>query len=183
MALPPTITDGTVTLTFGAAEVYYGYCTILDVTFEFPNSEAFTTLDHSTVAQEITYAAQEIQDQLAHAYQMPYAGTDSGILLTLRDINAKLATANIIDRYFQGSTPNHSAVAADRRHWAELMILDVLHGSIRWDAPFGDAIAQSQLAVYNTSTGATVVPNPSMGNEAAKPIFVVGRSSYRRSVL
>src|SRR5574337_1317307 len=115
MALPPSISDNSVTLTFGAAHVYYGYATIADVSYEFPNTEAFSTLSNSVIAQEISYAAQEMQDQLNYVYLMPYTGSDSGILLTLRDVNAKLATANIIDRYFQGSVPNQSSAAPERR--------------------------------------------------------------------
>lgn len=183
MALPPTIVDATVTLTFGTAGRYYGYCTLADVQFEFNNLDAFTTLTANVVGQEITYAAQEMQDQLAHVYAMPYVGVDSGILLTLRDVNAKLATANILDRYFQGSVPNASPAAAERRHWAETILLDVLHGAIHWETPFGDAVQAGQLPVYQTSTGATVTPNAATQDGGDKPIFTIGRSSYRRDVL
>ena len=181
--LPPTITDPTVTLTWGAAGQYYGYCTIADVQYEFANIEAFTTLTASVIAQEISNAAQEMQDLLDHVYQMPYIGTSANILLTLRDVNAKLATANLIDRYFQGSVPNNSSAAAERRSWAELILHDVLTGAIHWEDPFGDAVARGQLAVYQTSTGATITPNPSMNDLAAKPIFRIGgRDPYRRNV-
>ena len=181
--LPPTITDPTVTLTWGAAGQYYGYCTIADVQYEFANIEAFTTLTASVIAQEISNAAQEMQDLLDHVYQMPYTGTSANILLTLRDVNAKLATANLIDRYFQGSVPNNSSAAAERRSWAELILHDVLTGAIHWEDPFGDAVARGQLAVYQTSTGATITPNPSMNDLAAKPIFRIGgRDPYRRNV-
>lgn len=183
MALPPTINDATVTLTFGTAGVYYGYCEIADVMFEFTNADAFTTLTASVVAQEITYAAQEIQDQLDHVYEMPYTGSNEGILLTLRDVNVKLATANIIDRYFQGSVPNDSSSAASRRSWAELILHDIIHGAIHWEYPFGDAVPRGQLPVYQQSSGASITPNPSAGDASAKPIFSMGRSSYRRDVL
>ena len=181
--LPPTITDPTVTLTWAAAGQYYGYCTIADVEYEFANIEAFTTLTASVIAQEISNAAQEMQDLLDHVYQMPYIGTSANILLTLRDVNAKLATANLIDRYFQGSVPNNSSAAAERRSWAELILHDVLTGAIHWEDPFGDAVARGQLAVYQTSTGATITPNPSMNDLAATPIFRIGtRDPYRRNV-
>ena len=88
--LPPTITDATVTLTFGASGQYYGYCTIADVSFEFPDKALFSELSGSTgnsvIAQEITYAAQELQEQLALVYQMPYAGTDGGAKKSLAEV-------------------------------------------------------------------------------------------------
>lgn len=183
MALPPTIADGTVTLTFPPAGVYYGYCKIADVLFEFSAIDAYTTLDHTTVAQEITYAAQEIQDQLNYVYLMPYTGADQGILLTLRDVNAKLAAANIMDRYFKGNVPNASPAAAMMRSWAELIVHDLLHGAIHWEFPFGDAIPQGQLPVYQTSRGASVTPNPNSGDASATPIFSIGRTHYRRDVM
>ena len=181
--LPPTITDATVTLTWGAAGQYYGYCTVADVEYEFANIEAFTTLTASVVGQEISNAAQEMQELLDHAYQMPYVGTDTGILLTLRDVNAKLATANIIDRYFQGSVPNNSTAAAERRSWAELILHDLITGAIHWEYPFGDAIPRGQLPLYQTSSGATITPNPSASDFSATPIFRIGtRDRYRRDV-
>ena len=181
--LPPTITDPTVTLTWAAPGQYYGYCTIADVEYEFANTEAYTTLDASTRGQEITYAAQEMQDLLDHVYEMPYTGTSANILLTLRDVNAKLAAANIIDRYFKASVPNSSSAAAEMRSWAELIIHDVLTGAIHWEYPFGDATPRGQLPVYQTSSGATVTPNPSLNNDGAQPIFRIGtRDPYRRNV-
>ena len=181
--LPPIIPDASVTLTWGAAGQYYGYCTLLDVEYEFANSEAFTTLTASVVGQEISYAAQEMQDLLDHVYEMPYAGTNDGILLTLRDVNAKLAAANIIDRYFQGSVPNSSSAAAERRSWAELILHDLLSGAIHWEYPFGDAVARGQLPVYQTSSGASVTPSPDSGDESATPVFSMGRSRYRRDMM
>src|SRR5258707_3244543 len=124
--LPPTIADGSVTLTFGAAGQYYGYCTIADVGFEFPDKTSFTTLSNSVIGQEIAYAAQELQEQLALKYQMPYVGADAGIQLRLRELNAKLATSNIIDRYFQADEPNLSPAAAERWSYAELVLTDIL---------------------------------------------------------
>src|SRR5215469_11530632 len=108
-ASPPVITDGTVTLTFGAAGQYYGYCTIADVGFEFPNAASYSTLTASVKGQEVTYAAMELQQMLAQWYVMPYTGSSFMVTNTLRELNAKLAAARIIDRYFSGSEPNMSA--------------------------------------------------------------------------
>ncbi len=180
--LPPTITDGTVTLTWGTAGQYYGYCTIADVAFEFANATNYTTMDASVKGQEITNAAMELQNMLDHVYQMPYAGSDAGVLLTLRDINAKLACANIIDRYMQGSVPNLSAHAVARRSWAELILKDLLDGAIHWEPPFADAVARAQLPVYNESTLAQISPTPD-GTVDTEPIFVIGRSAYRSDVM
>lgn len=183
MALPPVINDASVTLTFGSAGVYYGYCTLDDLAFEFTNTEAYTTLDASAKAQCITQAAQELQDQLNHVYEMPYVGSDEGILLTLRDVNAKLAAANVIDRYFLGSVPNKSEHAAQMRSWAELILHDILHGVIHWETPFGDAVARGQLPLYQQSSGASITPSPSASDGSETPIFSMGRSAYRRDIM
>jgi hypothetical protein len=185
MALPPTITDNTVTLTFGAAGQYYGYCTLADVNFEMPTKGSFTTLSNSIIAQEITYAAQELQEQLALKYQMPYVGTDGGILLRLRELNAKLAVANIMDRYFHGSVPNQSEAAAAFRAWVELMLTDVLKGNIQWSgAGFGDAVAMSEKPVYPLSAGATVLPDPNSGDDiTSTPLFTMARFRYKRGTI
>lgn len=181
MPLPPTIIDNTVTLTFGAAHTYYGYCTFADVNYEFPDEASFTLLTPSAVAQEITYAAQELQDQLILVYQMPYVGTDGGIQLTLRNLNAKLATANLIERYFQGSEPNLSPAGAQRRAWAEAILLDIIHGVIQWATPFGDAVAQSEKVIYPLSAGATVQPDPNNPDPLmSNPVFSMGRTQIRR---
>jgi hypothetical protein len=182
--LPPTISDGTVTLTFGAAGQYYGYCTIADVGFEFPDKSSFTTLQgnagNSVIAQEITYAAQELQEQLALKYQMPYVGADAGILLRMRELNAKLATSNIIDRYFQADEPNLSPAAAERRSYAELVLTDILDGNIQWASPFGDAVAMAEKPLYPLSAGASIQPDPLFGDQFAQvPIFVMGRTRFR----
>lgn len=182
--LPPTIADGSVTLTFPPSGVYYGYCTIADTKYEFPNlTDTYTTLDNSSIAQEITYAAQEMQDLLDYAYVMPYTGSNTGILLTLRNMNAKLAAANCIDRYFTASVPNKSEKAAELRSWAELMLHDIIHGVTRWEKPFGDATSRGQLPVYQTSSGASITPSPRANDGSEKPIFSIGRSAYRRDVL
>lgn len=182
MPLPPTIADGSVTLTFGAAGQYYGYCTLADVSFEFPDKSSYTTLTNSTIGQEITYAAGEIQDLLATRYLMPYTGADGGVQLTLRNLNAKLATANIIDRYFQASKPNLSPAAAERRSWVELVLKDILDGVIQWSGTgFGDATTQPEKPSYPLAKGATIMPDPVLGDEFAQtPIFTMGRSRYRR---
>ena len=180
--LPPTITDGSVTLTFGSSGQYYGYCTLADVNFEFPDKSSFTTLTNSVIGQEITYAAQELQEQLTLKYAMPYTGSDGGILLRLREMNAKLCAANIIDRYFQADEPNVSPASAERRSWVELVLTDILNGNIIWTGTgFGDAVAVAETPVYPLAVGATNLPNPLTGDEnAAAPMFTLGRFSYRR---
>lgn len=182
-ALPPIITDDTVTLTWGAAGQYYGYCTVDDVEYEFANTEAYTTLTASVRGQEITNAAMEIQETLDYVYQMPYTGANEGILLTLRQMNAKLAVANIIDRYFQGSRVAVSPAAEERRGWVAGLLHGLVNGHIRWDDPFGDAVAQGQLPVYQTSSGANITPSPDSGKASAKPVFSMGRSRYRRDMM
>ncbi len=181
--LPPTITDATVILTFGAGGVYYGYCEIVDVLFEFPNKAAYVTLTNSVVAQEITYAAQELQQRIDTVYVMPYLGSDAGITLTLREINAKLATANLIDRYFQGAEPDMSPAAAERRSYAELRILDIVNGIDRWGPEVGsDAQPRGMLPQYQISAGATILPDPnSMDPRDAKPVFSMGLSRFRQN--
>jgi hypothetical protein len=184
MPLPPTINDPSVTLTFGAAGVYYGYCTVADVAYEFPNKASFSTLTNSAIAQEITFAAQEAQVQLDHVYQMPYTGTDAGILLRLRMINAKLATANLIERYFSGSEPDLSPAGTERRSWAELNIMDVINGVEHWEYPFGDATPRAQLTVYQQSAGATITPDPNdIDPNNAYPIFSIGTTRFRSDMM
>lgn len=152
MALPPIITDGTVTLTWGTSGRYYGYCTLADVLYEFPNSATQAkNLTPQALGMEISASAQEMQNQLALVYQMPYVGTDGGILQTLRQINVKLATANLIDRIYAGAANKTSPSAAELRAWAELIIKDILDGVVRWSAPFGDAVAMAETPVYPTA--------------------------------
>src|SRR5260370_39556953 len=106
MPRPPQITDNTnytggpvsggiLKLTWAASGIFYGYAAIADVAYEFPNSDSLSLLTSSAVAQEIATSAQELQNHLARIYQMPYVGTDGGIIDTLRQITAKLATANL----------------------------------------------------------------------------------------
>ena len=186
--LPPTIIDASVTLTFGAAGQYYGYCTIADVSFEFPDKALFSELSGSTgnsvIAQEITYAAQELQEQLALVYQMPYTGTDGGILLRLRNLNAALGTARLIERYFRGSELNASGAGANLRSEAHLVLTDILDGVIQWAAPFGDAVALAERPVYPRGKGATVLPDPNSADpNAATPIFTMGLTRFRTNTL
>jgi hypothetical protein len=184
MPLPPTITDASVTLTFGAAGQYYGYCTIADVSYEFPDKSSYTTLTNSVIAQAITQAAQEIQDQLARIYQMPYTGTDAGIQNTLRDINAKLATSKLIERYFQGSEPDLSPAAAERASWAALIVTDLKNGVIQWGAPFGDAVPMAEKPIYPMASAATIYPGPNAADpDARAPIFAIGRTRYRTDTM
>ncbi|HLZ20723.1 MAG TPA: hypothetical protein VKQ30_01185 [Ktedonobacterales bacterium] len=192
--LPPTITDATVTLTFGAAGQYYGYCTIRDVDYEFANIANYKDLwpqpgagssvmanGNSIVAQEITNAGVEMQQMLARIYQMPYTGADGGILHTLRQINAKLATANLIDRYMQANEPDLSPAAAERRSWAELMLTDIVDGVIQWATPFGDAVPLAEKPIYPLAAGATVLPDPTSSDPfAATAVFTMGRTRVRR---
>lgn len=178
MALPPAITLNGVTLTYSwaAANTYYGYCTVADVRFEFTNQTQYTTLTDSVIAQEITIAADELQKMLDTVYQMPYTGSDNGIKLTLGEINAKLAAANIMERYFQGAAPNASSWAAERRSYAELRILSVLKGEEQWAAPFGDAVPRSDKAIYPKS--AVIVGYP---DNATSPIFTLaGGLNYKK---
>lgn len=178
-ALAPTITDASVTLTWGAAGQYYGYCTLADVGYEFPNSANYITLTPSAIGQEISNASQQMHEVLGHVYQMPYAGSDAGILFTLRDINAKLATALLIERYYTESEPNLSGTAAERRAAAMLRITDVVSGVTRWDTPFGDAVGLAQNPVYNQATGATITPNANALDGSGMPVFSMRRTRFR----
>lgn len=183
MPLPPAITDATVTLTWGASGRYYGYCTLADVAYEFVNNQAQTkALTPQSYGMEISAAAQEIQDQLILVYQMPYMGADAGIQQTLRQINAKLAAANLIDRYYGGSDTAISPSAAERRQWAELILVDIKTGVIQWGSPFGDAVPQAEAPLYPTSAAATIMPDPNSDDpNAAVPVFGMGRVRYRRT--
>jgi hypothetical protein len=180
MNLPPTISDASVTLTFGTAGVYYGYATIADVKFEFANASSFSKLDNSTVAQEITYAAQELQEVLATTYQMPYVGSDAGILLTLRNVNAKLAAANIAERYFQATVPNASAMAVELRDWAETMVASIQSGLVQWGAPYGDAVFAGEHPVTPKSALTLGSPNAGQQDRGREPIFRIGRDTRFR---
>lgn len=196
--LPPVIADATVTLSYAGTQAgivagqYYGYCTIADVKYELPNIASYPDLTATTgappinmngnslIAQEITYAALELQDTLDHFYQMPYTGANTVILLTLRELNAKLACAHIIDRYFSGGEANVAPSAAERRGWVESIVVDIGNGRIRWDDPFGDAQPRGMLPVYQRSQGATVLPSPNDADPlTASGVFSMGRARFR----
>lgn len=177
---PPVIPDAAVTLTYGPAGQYYGYCTRADVTYEFTNFAAYSTMSASVVAQEISYAAVELQKMLEHYYVMPYVGADFDIQTTLRNMNAKLAAANLMDRFFAGAEPNNAPSAAELRSFVELLVVDIAEGTMQWAYPFGDAVAQAMAPTYDLSTGATVYPNPNTLNpNDANPVFAMGRSQFR----
>jgi hypothetical protein len=137
--------------------------------------------DHWHLGQVITYAAQEMQEQLDTVYQMPYAGTDAGVQLYLRRINAKLAFAMTVERFFTGQEPDIAPEAAAARSEAELRIVDILHGNVRWDFPFADAVPRGMMPVYQLLAGATVSPNPNNPDpNIANPTFVIsGQTRYR----
>jgi len=175
MQLAPTITDASVTLTWGPAGQYYGYCTIADVVYEFANAQNMPKLTPDVMGQEITYASQEMQEVLATTYEMPYAGSDPGILLTLRNINAKLAAANIADRYFQATVPNASDMATEKRNFAETLLADIQHGLVQWAPPLGDAVPMGERPAYPQSGLTQGSPNPGQMDRGARPIFRIGR--------
>lgn len=181
--LPPAIADNSVVLTWRSpATGYYGYCTLADVEFEFVDIDSYTSLTASAVGQEITNAAVEIQELLEHLYVMPYTGTDGGILATLRDINAKLAAANLIDRYFAGSLPNDSSAGVGLRRFAEAIIVDIRTTNIRWDAQVGgDAQPQVTMPVYDKARLAQIYPPPD--SQSNTPRFLIGRSKFRDDVM
>lgn len=191
-ALPPTISDGSVTLTqVGvipgiSAGQYFGYCTIAGVKYEFPNIAEQPQLIDATygtsrIAQEIFGAAIEIQAELDQYYVMPYTGSSANILAQLWDMNAKLAVARIIKRFFNGEDTQASVAAEEREQWVADMYHSIKDGSIRWDAgatpAFGDAVARAMLPVYDTASGITVFPNAT-----TPPIFTLSTAtSFDRS--
>lgn len=184
--LPPTITDATVTLTYAgvqpgvSAGQYFGYCTVADVKFYFPNLTAYTTLTSSIVGQMVTEAALELQNLIDPIYQMPYTGANGPILLTLRNLNARLATSMLIERYFTGAEPDLSPWAKEYRDYVELLVADLENGKTRWDTPFGDATPRAMMPVYDIASLATIYPNPSVADVSAQqPIFRISRSPYR----
>lgn len=185
MPLPPTITDSQVTLTFGTAGQYYGYCTVADVRYEFPNISSYSDLatdnakSRSIIGQEITYAAQELQDALILIYVMPYTGTDGGVALTLRNINAKLAAANLIRHYYDGAMEGSGQAYQELRAWAEVLIKDIQDGVTQLSTPFGDAVAQAEHPVYPRSALARVSPNPGATDGSQVPKFSMQRSRFK----
>jgi hypothetical protein len=193
VAMPPTITEVGVTLTFNpanptagtpAANTYYGYCNVAQVKYLFTtNLTAMASgLTDSIIAEAITEAAIELQKQLEHFFLMPYAGSDPVILSTLMELNRKLAFANIYSRYFAGSAPDESPAAEAARQWYDLKITDIVNGAEQWLTPFGDATAQAMAPMYDLAAGASIMPNPQLADRnAATPIFSIGQTRYRWS--
>lgn len=195
--LPPKITDAAVTISFSADGVtasgaYWGYCTKYDVLYEFPQQATMTTINPGTssataphpIGQEITYAAFELHKLLEHLYQMPYTGNDAGIWGTLRDLNAKLAVSNLIERYFQGSEPNLSQAAAERKAWVAGKVEDLRTGIEQWGTPFGDAVRNAMAPLYDLSAAATVSPSPSSADPNAQtPMFSIGRTPFKSDMM
>lgn len=179
--LPPLITDGSVTLSYSftygvttyATGAYYGYCAIADVKFEDPNIGNRATWTNSVIAQEIAYASVELDELIHYAYVMPYGGSDHRILQRLREMNAKLALANLYDRSLVSNEPDTSPVAARLRTFVHQIVADILSGAIRWDTPFGDATPQSMVPVYDPSVVASITPSPYAGDSSSEPIFSV----------
>jgi hypothetical protein len=182
--LPPKITDGTVSLSFGfiwdgvtypaspsVTGAYFGYCTINDVDYEFANLSGFKSLSSSVVAQEICYGAIELQETLQFIYSMPYSGTNQNILTKLREMNAKLAFARLVDRYYTANSPNHSEAAALKRDWVNHQVGQLIDGVVRWDTPFGDAVGTARLPVFNRAAVSGGKPDPNSGDSSADPIF------------
>lgn len=165
-AAPPTIADAAVTLTFGAPNIYYGYCARADVEFEFVNKANLTTLTPSAVAQEITYAAIELHQLLDPYYVMPYAGADFSVLHTLRELNAKLAAIRLMNRYFL-ALDGVSAAAAGYETYVQGRLRDLTQGHERWDPPFGDAVPQPNLPIYARSAQVAGQPSAALGEDGA----------------
>lgn len=191
VAMPPSITQSGVTLTFNpsnptagtpAANTYYGYCTTAQVRYLFTTNltAMATNLTDTIIAEAITEGAIELQKQIEHFYVMPYAGSDSVILTTLMELNRKLAFANIYSRYFFGSAPDESPAAESARQWYDLKITDIVNGAEQWATPFGDAQRNAMAPTYDLSTGASIMPNPFLQDQnQANPIFSIGAMRYR----
>ena len=188
MALPPAITDNAVTLPANPGgfnppnHTYYGYCVVAQAQQEIPGDllATMTNTNQTAWAQVVTYAAIEVQNQLARFYVMPYTGTDQGILLALSEMNAKMAAAEAINRYYRGAEPQASAMAAALRGYVEALVTDLEDGRIRWQFPFGDAVPNPEMTVYPLAAGATIQPSPfSSDIWAAAPIFSMGTNRYR----
>lgn len=192
-ALPPTITDATITLPFATyipgvtAGHYYGYCKIDFVRTLYPaiSEQSQLTNDatgNTRIATEIFGAAVEIQDELDHYYAMPYSGTSDVILSTLMEMNAKLAVARLLDRMYVGQEGGRSEIAGHYRQHVTDLYFSIRNGSIRWDTPWGDATARAQLPVYDLSTASTISPNPNdLSDPGSVPKFQMGgRTAFSR---
>jgi hypothetical protein len=136
------------------------------------------------VAQEITYGAQEIQNVLSRLYTMPYTGSDTGILLTFRLLNARLACAMLIERYFQGSEPDLNPYGQERRDWVEAILLDIVNGMLVLSSPLGDANPLAEKPIYPTSAAATITPNPYFSSPLENtPIFRIDINKFRDNLM
>lgn len=194
-ALPPTITDVTVTLREAgfipgiSAGEYFGYCNIAGVIYEitniaelpqiYPGPNTTTAVANSRIAQEVYGAAVELQVELDHFYVMPYTGTDNNILSQLYDLNAKLATARILKRLFAGAETTASAAVNVLETWVTEFYQAIAAGKIRWDQPFGDAQPRAMNPVYDLSEAITAAPSsltPGCGL-AASPMFRISTST------
>lgn len=180
--LPPLIVDNSVTLTYSftygtttyASGAYYGYCTIADVKYEDPSVAVKSGMTNNVIAQEIAYAAVQLDEFIHYVYVMPYAGNDHRILQRLRELNAKLAAANLWDRFLNQAEPTAGSPASVRlRQYVHEVVGDIVSGAIRWDAPFGDATPQARTPVYDVSTQVSVTPDPNAGDDSADPIFTL----------
>jgi hypothetical protein len=185
---PPKIVDNSVTLTFAvdgiSSGAYWGYCTLADISYEFVRVASFTTLTNSVIGQEITGAAFELHQLLDHLYVMPYTGSNSGILESLRNMNAWLTVGRIVNRYYSGAEPDLSLWAAERHQWVAGKIEDLRTGIENWDTPFGDAVVQAQKPVYQLSKAAFGYPNPNATDPNAQtPIFTIGRTPFKSDMM
>lgn len=182
-ALPPAITDNTVTMTWGPNHTYYGYCTIANVLFLFTNEANMQAkaLPPSVVAEEISYTAiNSLQPVLALYYEMPYVGTDDTVLSILREINAMFAAVQLIDRY-QAANGTVSPAAALWQHRVTGIVTDIQNGLIRLGPPFGDAVPMSDLPTYPRASLVTVSPNPTL-HPSQKAVFGMRRPRFRRGM-
>lgn len=197
-ALPPAITDATVTLTFAgvipgvATGHYYGYCTIADVKYEFTNLSEFPELTDATaapamngntrIAMEITGAAMELQAELDQFYVMPYTGTAAFVLLQLNELNKKLAAARIFKRFFRGAEPDMSPAADRLEQDVAAFFHSIKEGSVRWDAPWGDATSRAMLPSYDLASGLSITPSPSAADGSQNTIFTItGQTAFNRN--
>lgn len=186
--LPPEIANVGVTLTFSftnnsgtvrSSGYYYGYCTIADVQFEFANLRGFTTLTDSVIAQEICYTSLRMQEVLDRVYVMPYEGSVQVILQKLRELNAKLAASEIIERYYTGSSPNASEHAMRLLTEVTDTLAAIEAGLIRWDDPSGDATSRASLPVGSRDQMMTGNPDPYSGESTATPVFTMDQLRFR----
>lgn len=200
--LPPTVVDATVTLTYSftdnggttyATGAYFGYCTVADVRFESPMLDAtsgYSTLQssvaapngNSAIAQLIAYTAlNDLHHMLNPYYQMPYSGTDQGILQTLRMLNAKLAAARVFDRLLRGVEPGPDPnVAMALRAEAELIVHDIMSGAIDW-SDVTDIVVRARKPALHGGADATSTPATTASDGSQVPIFSMSNGGTRFS--